>query len=351
MVKSGRVEPDSVEIVIVFDDIHRVVRNVDDAVVVVVAFLHARLSNADDFKSDSVDANGLADGGHAGKQFVARFGSEDGIKAVLQIVGVVEEAPFLEFEIPDVEHGGIEALHGKSEGTVLVLHGGIFLQHARNVTAEWNVVAQQFDVVVGEAHKHAGLVAASLLRGAAGEDAHGGGAEAFENILDGAPEAVAIGEQQNDSGNAPGHARHGEQSPAQVVAHGGNGLAQKVTVSDQNRSAQNGSRARPVAGAGIWTASEHFGVRHLVWQMFHVYSLRSASTGSSAAARRAGYRPAAMPAMASERTASAAVAGTNLGASNPGPSSTPENGAISPAAPAMPTPPLSRVRKAPSTKN
>ena len=76
-----------------------------------------------------------------------------------------------------------------------------------------------------------------------------------------------------------------------------------------------------------------------------------ALVGASKAALLAGYRPAATPATASDTTASAAVRATNFGGSNPSPSDTDDNTAITPAAAAIPVIPLSNVRKAPSTKN
>ncbi len=87
--------------------------------------------------------------------------------------------------------------------------------------AERDIVAQEFDIVVGETDLDAGLAASGLLRSASGEDADRGGAEALKDDLDGMAEAVAVGEKQNDGGNAPSHSCHGEQSAAQVVAHGG----------------------------------------------------------------------------------------------------------------------------------
>src|SRR6266576_40117 len=179
--------------------------------------------------------------------------------------------------------------------------------------AEREIVAQQFNVVVGEADLHACLVAASLLRSATGKHANGGGPEALEDDLDCLAESVAIREEQHNGCDPPSHSGHGQQSASEVVAHGGIGLFEEIAM--------------------------------------HSYSLRSASTGSSSAARRAGYSPAATPATPSETIANAAVEATNLGGSKPSPRLTLDSAAISAAAPAMPKPPLSMVKKAPSTKN
>ena len=145
--------------------------------------------------------------------------------------------------------------------------------------AKWEIVAQQFDIVIGETDLHARFVAPGLLRCAPREHAHCSGAEALENNFNRFPEAVAVREKKDNGSNAPCHARHSEHSLAHVVAHCGIGLLEKVAV--------------------------------------HVYSLRKASTGSSSAARRAGYKPAATPAIPSEMTASAAVDATSFGVETP----------------------------------
>src|SRR5437667_442126 len=124
---------------------------------------------------------------------------------------------------------------------------------------------------------HACLVAASLLRSATGKHANGGGPEALEDDLDCLAESVAIREEQHNGCDPPSHSGHGQQSASEVVAHGGIGLFEEIAM--------------------------------------HSYSLRSASTGSSSAARRAGYSPAATPATPSETIANAAVEATNLGGS------------------------------------
>ena len=80
-------------------------------------------------------------------------------------------------------------------------------------------VANHLNVVVGETHLHAGLVSASLLGRAAGKDADGSGAKSFEDVLNGAAKTFAVGQQQNHSCNAPGHAQHSKHGLAKVVPH------------------------------------------------------------------------------------------------------------------------------------
>src|SRR5579864_4556046 len=101
MVEASRVEPYPIEIVVVLEHIHGVIGDIDDAIVVIVALLHTRRANANDFKRDPIDADCFADGGHSGKKFVASFRRDDGIESVLHVVGIVKESSLLNVEVPD----------------------------------------------------------------------------------------------------------------------------------------------------------------------------------------------------------------------------------------------------------
>src|ERR1700730_11133803 len=236
MVQACRVEPYAIEIMVVFEDIHGVVGNIDDAVVVVVALLHARRAYANYFKRDTINADGLADCGHAREELVTRFRRNDGIETVLHVIRVVEKTSLLDVEVPYVLNRWVETHHRKGKGAIIVLDGGIFLQHADDVAAEWNVFAQQFDIVVGQSNLDARLIASGLLGRAPRENSDGGGAEAFKDGLDRLAEAVAVGEKQDDSCDAPRHAGHGEQGAAQVVAHGRVRLLKEVAVHLESHS-------------------------------------------------------------------------------------------------------------------
>src|ERR1700686_3336448 len=113
MVKARRVEPYAIEIMVVLEDIHGVVGNIDDAVVVVVALLHARGAYANYFKGHAIDADGLADCGHTGEKFVACFRRDDGIETVLHVIRVVEKTSLLDVEIPYVLDRRVEPHHRK----------------------------------------------------------------------------------------------------------------------------------------------------------------------------------------------------------------------------------------------
>ena len=115
MVETLRVEPDTVEVVVIFDDIHRIEGNVDGAIVVAVTFLHSRFNDADDLESYPVDPDVFVDRRHAREKFVPGLGTNDRVKAVTHVVGVIKEAPFFHVQIPDFFNGRIETGDGKCE--------------------------------------------------------------------------------------------------------------------------------------------------------------------------------------------------------------------------------------------
>ena len=99
------------------------------------------------------------------------------------------------------------------------------------------------------------LLAASLHRSTARNHDHQLGAEIGEDVGAGLAETIAVSEQHDHRGDAPGHAEHGERGAAAIVPHGAVSFASK--------------------------SREH----HVY---IHFYSCRSASTGCSIAALRAG---------------------------------------------------------------
>ena len=87
------------------------------------------------------------------------------------------------------------------------------------------------------------------------------GAEVGEDIGAGLAEPVAISEQHDHRGDAPRHAQHGERGAAAVVSHGAVGFAVELAESS---------------------------VIIIVFITLPLHSCRSASTGCSIAALRAG---------------------------------------------------------------
>ena len=84
------------------------------------------------------------------------------------------------------------------------------------------------DVIEGEADLDAGFIAAGLLAGFAGENADGVGAPLGKDGFNGVGEAVAIGEEQHDGGDAPGHADGGDGGAAAIEEHRLPSLAENV---------------------------------------------------------------------------------------------------------------------------
>src|SRR5207245_3289014 len=92
----------------------------------------------------------------------------------------------------------------------------------------WDIGGEQVDVVQWDAGLRAGLLAAGLHGGAAGNHDKKLGSEVGKNVCAGAAEAIAVGEKHNDGGNPPSHAQHGERRAPPVVAHGVVGLLEQV---------------------------------------------------------------------------------------------------------------------------
>ena len=86
---------------VVLDHVRRVVGNIDDAIVIVVALLHPWRAHSDYFERNPVNADGLADSRHSGKKLVAGLRRNHRIKPVLHVVLVVEKSSFGNVEIPD----------------------------------------------------------------------------------------------------------------------------------------------------------------------------------------------------------------------------------------------------------
>ncbi len=109
--------------------------------------------------------------------------------------------------------------------TVLVQRRGQQFQ-ARHTRGE------PVEIVLGEAHWYAGLLAARLLARRTGKDADGIDAPLLEDGHDRAAEARAIGQQQHHRRNPPCHPRHGDEGAPPVILHRFVSLFQQI---DQHR--------------------------------------------------------------------------------------------------------------------
>src|SRR5580700_7447210 len=139
------------------------------------------------------------------------------VAALVVLVGVEAAVVDIEFEnIRDLGAVAVElpVVHVLVAGDVDLLEHGW-----RNVADAGNGRPQAIDVVLGEAHVDAGLGSADLLRSLAGKDTDEVRAPLLKNALNGAAETGAVGQQQDDGRDSPGHADDGDEGAAAVVDH------------------------------------------------------------------------------------------------------------------------------------
>ena len=222
------VEPDSVEVFCVLEVAHGVEGHVDGAVAVVVARLHLGGEYADDGEEDAVEADGLAQRIAAAEELRFGFRPDDANVGSLLVFGAVEEAALIQVQLPDVLKLGADSDNAPRVSMQIVLHGDLLIDFRRDEEDAGHAVGDAVHVVQGEADLGAGLVSAGLLAGAAGKDADHVGAPLGKDILDGAAESSAVGQQNYDGGDAPGHADHGDGGAAAVVEHRFPGLGENV---------------------------------------------------------------------------------------------------------------------------
>src|SRR5437868_6390601 len=147
-----------------------------------------------------------------------------------QIVFVVEKPPFLHVKIPDDSRRGVDGCDRQAERPRPGYDRRLLFRLPRDVANQRNHVLEKLNIVVGEADRYARLVATSFKRGPSRKNAHRLCAETLEDIVDGAPEPISIGQQENHRGDTPRHAQHGEHGLAKVVAHGAKGLVEQIAM-------------------------------------------------------------------------------------------------------------------------
>src|SRR5664279_2933967 len=223
------IEPDGVEVVSVLEVTHGGEGDVDDAIDIVVAGLHLGAENTDDLKADAINTNALAQGVASGEKFFFGVGTDHGDARALHLILSVIEATLIEGESPDGKSVRVFAIDAHGERAGVVLHGSLLVAAGSDVGNLWNVGSEQVDVLEREAGLRAGFLAAGLHGRAAGNHDDELGPEVGEDVGAGAAEAIAVGKEHADGGNAPGHAEHGEGGTAPVVAHRVVGLMEQIT--------------------------------------------------------------------------------------------------------------------------
>ncbi len=229
---AGVTEPDSVQVGRVLDVAHGAEGDIDLAVDVVIGLLHFGEEDADDGERLPIEADTLTEGPFAGEELGLCLRTDDADMGALLVFGAIEEAALIDVEFEDVLVPGAHAVHAPGVDMQVILHRDILGDGGRDVPDSGNTGGDAIDVIEGKADTHAGLVSAGLLAGGSREDADGLGAPLREDGLDGAAEAVAIGQQQHYGGDAPGHADHGNGGAATVVEHRLPGLSEDVLEHD-----------------------------------------------------------------------------------------------------------------------
>ena len=222
------IEPDGIKVVGILQVAHGGKGDVDDTIGIFVAGLHLGSENTHDFEADAIDADVLAEGVASGEELVFGFRTDDCDTRALDLIFGIVEASLGEAKAADVENAGIFAVDANGVGASVVLHGRVLLATGRDVGDLGDVGAEQINVVERDAEGQTGLLATGLHGRAAGDHDHEFGAKIPEDIGDGDAETIAVGEQHDDGGDAPGHAQHGERGTAPVVAHRVVGFVEQV---------------------------------------------------------------------------------------------------------------------------
>src|SRR5678815_1905646 len=256
-VRSGLiVEPDGVEVARILKVAHGAEGDVYQAVGIVIASLHFRAYNSDDFNAKAIDADSFAQRVTPGEELFLGLGAYHCDAGVLHLVFWVVEAALRQFECADGNDVRVVAGNVEVERPSLVLDVCLLGCFGGDPSDLRNIGGEHVHVVKGKAYGRTGLLAASLHGGTARNHYHQLGAEVGEDVGACPTEAVAVSKQQDDCGYAPSHAEHGESGAPTVVLHSAIGLSEQIP-------------------------------EHRLSPKF--YSCRSASTGCSMAALRAGY--------------------------------------------------------------
>ena len=139
-------------------------------------------------------------------------------------------------------------------------HLALLIHLGGNAGEHGDLGAQEVEIVAGQADLRAGFGASGLQGSAPGKDGDQVASKSAEGDHQSVLKAGAVSQQQNHRGNAPGHAQHGEQRAAAVVFQRVESLCAQIAQHSYSE----------------------------LTSLEIVYSCRSASTGGSSAALRAG---------------------------------------------------------------
>ncbi len=219
---------DGAEVIGVGQVAHRAVGDVDVLVDIVVAVLNLMFHHADDLVGDSVEAKILSDGVLAGEKFFLGVGADNRDAGVGKIVGLAEECAFGNVEAAHMSIRSVDSADAVSGAARAEGREALFRHFGRNALEQRNFGADVIEIVDVQANLGSGFGASGLEFGAAGEDENQVGAEGTEGGPESTLEASTVGEKQDHRGDTPGHAEHGEERAAAIVAQGGVGLVGEV---------------------------------------------------------------------------------------------------------------------------
>src|SRR5215471_11848284 len=333
---------DGVQVIRVHQIAHRAVGNIDVFVDVVVAVLDLMFEDPHDLVRNAVDADTLPNRFLSREELLLRVGTNDRHARVSEVIGFAEEAAVLNLHFAHASVSGINTAYAIIRAARSVRDNTVLERLRRDSLQQRNFSTNVVDVIHSQPNLRTCLRSARLEFGAPWKDEYKIGAEGAECRPQAALEASAVGQQQHNRCDAPRHSQHGQHASPAVVAERVVGLGYEI---------EDHQKAAP----GFWllaTGSLPASLgRSPSAASTCSYSCLNASTGGSRAAFLAGYRPAAIPATASDPIAARADAGIIRGVSKPSGEGSMASNVTNAVAMARPMPPLKAVRNAPSIKN
>src|SRR5271169_2092857 len=137
-------------------------RYINDTVYVVVALLHLRAQDTNDFEAESIDANPLPQSVTSRKEFFFGLGTEHGDPSTLEVILERVKAALCCLQNPDRSDIGMVADGSEIKGSRVVLDVCTLVHLRRDAGDLGDVLCQQVDIVRSKAQRRTGLLATSL---------------------------------------------------------------------------------------------------------------------------------------------------------------------------------------------
>src|SRR5277367_3707788 len=107
---------------VVLQNVHGVVGNIDGSVFIIVSLLHTRLDNAHHVKANPIDADRLSQSWNSRKQFVFGLRTDHYAESVALVVLIIQKPAFTHLQVPDIFNTRICAENREGKGTGSVLY-------------------------------------------------------------------------------------------------------------------------------------------------------------------------------------------------------------------------------------